>query len=127
MLVEKCKVSQDGVCESLVQSREQHLPRGRVGVLGLGGVLKPTLDRNGDEREGGSACTSGGPATVMLLLWVGEEADGRGWSGCRVLQGGLSRLHILGRGLFRRDGDGLLVRGQQNLRKTNICVSGPKA
>lgn len=129
VLVEKCKVSQDGaleVCEGLVHSRGQHLPRGRVGVLGRGGVLKPTLDHNGDEREGSSAYASGGPATVSFLLREGEGADGRGWSGCRVLQGGLSRLHILGRGLFRRYGDGLLVRRQQNLRRTNITCVKPK-
>lgn len=66
MLVEKCKVSQDGV----LGWAGQHLPRGRVGVLGLDGVLDPTLDHSGDERAGSSAYTSegGGPATVMVLL-----------------------------------------------------------
>lgn len=86
VFVEKCKVSQDGVfevCEGLVHSKEQHLSRCGGGVLGLGGVLKPTLEHHGDEREGSSAHPSGGPATVMFLLREGQEAAGRGGGSCR--------------------------------------------
>lgn len=107
-------------CKSLVESRGQHLLRGRVGVLGGGGVLKPTLDCNADEREGKSVNTMGRggiPATIMFLPWEGTEGDVRGWLECWVLQGCRSCLHILGRGLFWRYGDGFLVRWQQNLKK----------
>lgn len=48
------------VCKSLVDSRERRRLRGKVGVLGVGGALKPTLDHKGDEGEGRSVNTTRG-------------------------------------------------------------------
>lgn len=86
----------------------------------MGGVPRPTLETIGKVcqcNEGKRGGVRGGPAAVTFLLREGSEGGARSRAGRWVQRGGSSRLHILGRGLFRRDGDGLLVGWQQNLEK----------